>query len=437
MRILFLNPNWRKMKDIFPGPGKISIQSLDFIYPATLLKETHDVEIYDANILDSSHEQILEFLERYSPDVTILTTAPNYLFWRCCPLGISTPKELSLIIKKESDTKLILIGPHPTVSPEWVINECQADFLIRGEPEISLYEFIKSNLEDTNIQGVYGNGVTTNGIAVVDNLEDLPVCDYSLIKQYEYHAYLAKNYKTGAIIEFSRGCKFNCIFCFNQLFRNKYRARPVYKVIEEIKLLKEKYGYQYFYFIDELFNHDTPQFRLLLKELRDLNIQFGCQCRPDIMNEDLLKEMKNAGCLIIEYGIESFAKEILYGLHKNINVKKSKFIIEKTSEIGITTRGFILYGLPDENIRSLETTRRMVWALNNTIFIGSNMVIPYPTTQLFKQVYGSKTEIGKSEWNYCSKNIGKLSHTHKFVIMLYRYIIHVQNRAKLLYKKYK
>jgi radical SAM superfamily enzyme YgiQ (UPF0313 family) len=153
------------------------------------------------------------------------------------------------------------------------------------------------------------------------------------------------------------------------------------------------------------------------------------------MNEELLKEMKNAGCLIIEYGIESFDKEILSGLHKNIDVKKSKFIIEKTSDVGITTRGFILYGLPGENIRSLETTRRMVWRLDSKIFIGSNIVIPYPTTQLFKQIYGSKTEIGKSEWNYCSKHVGKQSHTHKFVIMLYRYIIHVQNRAKLLYKK--
>jgi len=315
------------------------------------------------------------------------------------------------------------------------MNECQADFVIRGEPEIALFDFIESNFKDTHIKGVYGSGAITNGVAVVDDLEALPILDYAMIPFDNYLAYGINNYQNGAIIEFSRGCKYNCIFCFKQLFRNRYRTRPVSKVIKEIELLKEKCGYEYFYFIDELFNYDNPQLRLFLRELKDLNIHFGCQCRPDIMNEDLLKEMKNAGCIMIEYGVETFDPKISSGLHKNIDLNKLKYIIEKTSESDIITKGFVLYGFPDENLQSLETTRKVLWNLNNKIFVGGGFVVPYPTTELFEQIYGTRIEIGKSEWDLCEKAIGRISLANRFVIALYRNIIYAQNRVKHIFKK--
>lgn len=227
MNVLFVNPNWHLLPArMLPG-CKRPHQPLELLYPATILAKTHRVEIIDAFLERLNEDDLRQRIKSFNPDVVVLTTAPSYLFWRCCPPDISLPKITSCIVRSISKAFIILIGPHPTVSPEWVLEECEADFLIRGEPEVSLAEFINSNLENKQVEGLFSSK-QNNGIAVVDDLSLLPVVDFSMLPHVCYHSH-SPIYKMGLSLEFSRGCTFHCSFCFRQFFRNAYRVRPYEK----------------------------------------------------------------------------------------------------------------------------------------------------------------------------------------------------------------
>jgi anaerobic magnesium-protoporphyrin IX monomethyl ester cyclase len=429
MRVLFLNPNWNLLPArMFPG-CKRPHQPLELLYPATMLTTAHHVKVVDAFLERLDDGQLQQLIKSFNPDVVVMTTAPSYLFWRCCPLDISLPKSASSLIRHCCQASLILIGPHPTVSPEWVMEECDADYLIRGEAEISLAEFINSNLEDEHVKGVFSRKLD-NGFAVVDDLSLLPIVDFGMLPYGGYHSHSPK-YKTGVSIEFSRGCAFQCSFCFRQFFRNRYRMRPSEKVIAEVKAVKSL-GYQYIYFIDELFNRDSQDLRKLLTSLAELGIAWGCQCRPDIMKPDLLKSMKEAGCEDIEYGLETLNPEISKSMKKNMNNERSLISINATAEIGIKTTVFFLYGAPEETQDTLKETFGLLDKLDRRVYFSSGLLIPYPTTPVFQGAFGIKDCIGRDDWEKSRNLAGKMSAIPREDLEKIVIISHISNHLRNL-----
>lgn len=430
MKVLFINPNWQYLSgDHFPGCKKPH-QPLELLYPASILSKNHTVEIIDAFLLNLTDDELLQMIKKNEPDVIIITTAPSYLYWRCCPLDISNPLKISKQIKSKFLVNLIIIGPHATVSPEWVIRESRADFIIRGEPEISLSEFINSEFNNTEITGLFSKTVN-NGIAVVENLSQLDCIDFSLLKNNnEYHTH-SPNFSKGGSIEFSRGCVFNCSFCFKQMFRGKYRIRPSKSVLNEINQLK-KQGVQHIYFIDELFNYDSIELRQFLSELKNLKIKWSCQCRPDIMNMELLTQMKKAGCESIEYGLETLSTKLNKNLKKSLDVGHFFSIIENTIKLEIKTSLFLLYGIPIENDSTLNETLTELLKINKNVNLSSALIIPYPTTNIYKEIVGNSKIITKENWKTCENLIGKtssitLNRLERFIIL-----IHLDNHLRKL-----
>ena len=113
------------------------------------------------------------------------------------------------------------------------MEELKADYMVLGEPEISLSQFLNSNLQNESIKGIFAKGKRITYSDEVD-ISKLPTPDYSIIQQYEYDSYswsektqallCQKNIK-GTIAEFSRGCQFDCVFCLREHFRKEYRCK--------------------------------------------------------------------------------------------------------------------------------------------------------------------------------------------------------------------
>ncbi|MCJ7443253.1 MAG: radical SAM protein [Methanotrichaceae archaeon] len=403
MKILFLNPNWNSISPrIFPG-CKRPHHPLELLYPATILSKNHEILVIDAFLERLNNKDLQLRLRSFEPEVVVMSTAPSYLFWRCCPLDISLPKKVSHIVRSSSKAISIIIGPHPTVSPKWVLKECQCDDLVRGEAELSVAEFINSGLGNLHVRGLC-SGELDNGVAFVEDLNLLPKINFDFLPLGPYHSHSFR-FREGASVEFSRGCTFQCSFCFKQWFRNKYRMRPIDKVIEEIEELKNL-GYRYIYFIDELFNRDSKSLRKLLEELKKVGIAWGCQCRPDIMTPDLLLLMKNAGCYTIEYGLESLSQKISQSMKKGMDREKSLDSINLTAKLGIETIVFFLYGAPNEANHTLSETVDMLCNLDKQVSFSSGLIIPYPTTQIFSEMIGGKDFFEKEDWEICAKMVG-------------------------------
>jgi anaerobic magnesium-protoporphyrin IX monomethyl ester cyclase len=405
MRVLFVCPNWNKHTGFWCSCQECH-QPLEYLYPATLLKNRHEVQILDLQSLNLDNKQAIPRINEFSPDAVILNTTQSYLSWRCCPTDIELPKKLARQIRRSVKTKMIVIGPHASVSPEYILQELDADYVISGEPELALAEFINSGMKNLKIKGLAGKGFS-NGLAKVHDLSKLPAIDFSLVSDYSYHAHYDTKYPKGAIIEFSRGCIFKCSFCFRQKFREEYRERPVEKVIAEIRQLRQS-GIEYVYFIDELFNKPTPQFYELLRQMKKLDIRFGCESRPDVMTKQTLRLMKQAGCEMVEYGIESLNNQVLEKLSKNLNIKTVKDIINNTADMGIQTKLLLMYGFPNETKKTLKNTRQLLLGMDNRVEIDGSPIAIYPTTPLYEEVFGKPGKIGKKEWETTLTRTGRI-----------------------------
>lgn len=422
MNVFLINPNWNLHNNVFTATITQPVYPLELLYTATMLSDTCCVGIYDAHLKNASNDELKKELIRFNPDIVVIETAPTYLFWRCCPLDIDLPARTVEIVKRSTTAKIILIGPHPSSSPSWALEKTRADFLIRGEFELSVASFIKSQCTNFQVPGLFTHSIE-NGQATVENLSDLPEIDFSFIEPLKYPLYLyeskgsqivpvkPENELYGASVESSRGCPYSCPYCFKQHFRDKFRRRPLDKIIAEIIQLN-KQGINFINFIDEIFNLPNSHTRELCKELRKCNIQFGCQCRPDIMTEETLYQMVDAGCIHIEYGLESFDVSSLESIGKNTSIEHALNIIEKTKTMIPYTAVFML----DFDNITLEQKPK----INKSFYFKKCEVSParpYPGTLLYTNLLNNlKISVPEeNQWEFVQKYVWHLGRVYRWI----------------------
>lgn len=335
MKVLYVVPNWKKHETKHTSVSLYAPKSipLEYMYVKQLLNKDIESKIIDANSLELEWDKLHEEIKEYSPDVIIFNTTLNYILWRCPPVELEIPKKLMNLCENINATT-IAIGPHAVVDPDEVYEELGVDYMIVGEPELALAQFLNSNLKDLTVKGLYGKEVN-NGVANEVDMRLLPTPDFDLvdISRYEPHVWSSpttkmmaeKNIK-GTILEYSRGCIYHCPYCFRKGFREKFRVKPI-EIIEKEILEVKKRGIRYIYFIDEIFNIDSDDWRKLLAILKRENMYFGCQARPDIMTYEQIDLLKESGCIYIEYGVESLSEEVLKAIKKNLNLDHVKKVI--------------------------------------------------------------------------------------------------------------
>lgn len=208
----------------------------------------------------------------------------------------------------------------------------------------------------------------------------------------------------------SRGCPFLCVFC-NPASGRKIRCRSPENIIEEIKYLKRRWNIGYVRFHDEVFLGHKEKIRKLCDLMIEgkLNIFWWCTTQVKLVDEELLKIMKRAGCIEIAYGVESGNNTILSEMKKGTTRELSKRVIETTYKVGIRPSLNLLAGMPSENYETLRDTRDFVVSLNHidwTEVPSIDFIVPLPNTELYKMA----TEKGliADEKKYLTRDLYKL-----------------------------
>ncbi|OHC00871.1 MAG: hypothetical protein A3G70_07390 [Planctomycetes bacterium RIFCSPLOWO2_12_FULL_39_13] len=190
-----------------------------------------------------------------------------------------------------------------------------------------------------------------------------------------------------AVMFASRGCPFSCIFC-NPISGKIVRTRSSEHIVREIKYLKEKWNVQYVRFFDEVFIGSKKKIKdlceLMIKE--KINIFWWCQTQIKLIDEELLKLMKKAGCIEIGYGIESGSNTILAEMNKGITKELAKEVIEMTDRIGIKPSLNLIAGTPAETPQTLRETKEFLISLNHIKWSQVptiDFIIPIPNTKLY------------------------------------------------------
>ncbi|MCL2096336.1 MAG: B12-binding domain-containing radical SAM protein [Oscillospiraceae bacterium] len=286
-------------------------------------------------------------------------------------------------------------GYHVTLVPDEVLETDGVDAVMVGEGELPTLEFcdkIKSGEDYTDILSMYfkmpdGSVKKNNIMPLLEDLDKLPIPDFNL---FDYKNLEAAKIKT-AIVMMSRGCLFSCTYCGNSQFRNVYpnkkkytRFRSAENALKYLETLLELYpGIEYISFRDSIFNSYPDWFDSFIELYKNkINKPFTCNLRLDLLTEETVRKMKEAGCYLIDVGVESGDYEIRTKYLKRMMTDEQMInAFNWFHKYGITTLTYNIIGLPHENLSKALKTIKLNVKLNPDKII-PNIFYPYPMTVL-------------------------------------------------------
>lgn len=310
MKIALINPRWDFANSIYFGCRAPHLP-LELGYSRALLEQAgHEVLMLDGQIQDLTNKALAARVQDFAPAMTVVTTAPTYLFWRCAPPELRIPREVLTAIGGAGGMT-VAVGPHGSATPAPVLRKLGVDLVIRGECEDAIAALAQAQ-DRRDIPGLAWIGpdgeVKLAGAPAVTRFTDTPALvwpqDWITRHTHHHHRFDTQPDGPGAEVEASRGCPYACTFCAKIDFRDSYRRRDLPILLAEIDALIVQ-GVTYLYFIDEIF---LPR-RDLLDALTQRRVKFGVQTRIDLWKPDMLDALGAAGCISIEAGIESLTAE--------------------------------------------------------------------------------------------------------------------------------
>jgi len=319
MRVALLNPRWSFDGSIYFGCRDPHLP-LEHGYAKALLEARgHEVLLLDAHLLDLGPDEVRAGLRDFGCEMTVLTTAPTYLFWRCPPPELRVPRQAAAAVRDVAGV-LVAVGPHGSATPGPVLDKLGADVVVMGECEETLARLADGEKDDLRGIGFRdGGGIRINGGPQAAAFVDAPALSWpdELVHRHLAHHHRFDRAPTGpgAEVEASRGCPYHCSFCAKELFRDRYRRRELDALLSEIDGLIDQ-GVEYLYFIDEIF---LPN-RALLEALARRDVAFGIQTRIDLWKPAMIEMLGRAGCVSIEAGVESLTPEGRDALDKDCRI---------------------------------------------------------------------------------------------------------------------
>lgn len=341
------------------------------------------MKVVDANALRLRSEAIVPLVT--GADIVGLTAVTP---------TINTAMSIAHHIKKAyPDLPVILGGPHATLLPEeTLVAAPEIDIVVRGEGEETIIELLQalehrqplSEIADISYRKdseVFSNPAKSGTV----DLDSLPFLAYHLLpwQAYEPHPPHGRALPFGAIIT-SRGCPYRCSYCSKPIFGSKFRGQSPQRVVEELAYYQSRFGIKEFAFYDDVFTLNKGRAYAIADEMmkKGLKIHWTCETRVNLVDKEVLRHIKQAGCYSIAYGIESGSQEVLNTLDKDITLPQVEEAIRLSREVGLQTIGYFMIGSPGESPETIRQTIEFAKKLELD-FAQFSVTTPFPGTRLY------------------------------------------------------
>ncbi|MDR3072347.1 MAG: B12-binding domain-containing radical SAM protein [Clostridiales Family XIII bacterium] len=220
--------------------------------------------------------------------------------------------------------------------------------------------------------------------------------------RYDYSIFRKGDYKLIALAQFGRGCKYRCDFCsIHAFYGNSVRYRPIDELIADIKSLTQKY----IFFVDDNIFADEETSRKLFDAMRPLKKKWICQISMDVASKpDLLREMKESGCILVIMGFESLNRENLIAIGKSANLALAyEDVIGNIYAAGLMIYGTFIVGYDHDTATSADAL--CDFALKHKFAVANfNPLMPMPGTPLYQRLK-DEGRLAFDEWwlndDYC------------------------------------
>ncbi|GBC68672.1 2-hydroxyethylphosphonate methyltransferase [archaeon HR01] len=350
---------------------------------------------------------------------------------------VDTAKEIARRVREHCDL-LVAGGPMPSAYPTKFLDIF--DVVVQGEGEYTMLELMEAVDDKGSIEGVKGlylgrrlleriEGVSsangglyyTGQRPLVKNLDLLGTPDRDSYDNDLYKQYYRKNFGyTMTSMVASRGCPFSCSFCWRPDYGRIYRVRSPENIVDEMEEIRYKYKYERIWFADELFIANKKHVIRLCEEIisRRLEVLWECLARADLIDSEIARYMRRAGCHKIIFGLEAGDDRTLNLMNKRLTVQQSRRAVKTVVENGIKAGGFFILGYPGETNETMLKTIKLASSLPLDYF---SMTIPYPLpgTRLYEQV---RDRMISDEWEKPSSGYDhRLLFKHDFSLEKLKY----------------
>lgn len=355
---------WPHMRD-YKGKMISRYQPFPFFLAtaSSMLKNAgFEVILRDSIVIGETYEEYYRFVEEVKPDFIMLEVSTP-----------SMPNDLQIIrhIKEIlPQTIIVAAGLHASLADRSFLEENEAiDFTIYGEYEHPLLKLVQALVEKGNLDEVpnlvyrSGNGIKKTEREPLVPIAELPWPDREALPDTYYDG-CGGMFGRELQIHTSRGCPFRCNFCVlpQVIYAGpSYRMREPQDVIDEILYNFEKISYTHFYIDDDTININKEHFMELCRLIKANGLNqypWACMGRGDLMDDEMLHAMKDAGCYAIKYGVESFDESVLAQSGKALDLKKNIENIKKTQELGIKVHLTYCLGMLGDTRATVEDTIR-------------------------------------------------------------------------------
>lgn len=390
-KILLVNPPFycfKQMTNLWPNLGlaycaavlekngiKAEILEPDHDEEPNRLIRTHDINFNKETDSPEVWEMIKNRIIEFKPSIVAAgVTSAQFN---------SALKVAGIAKQYNPETNVVFGGPYPTVKAEDILRENDVDFVVRGDGEYTLLELAQElSKKRANLEKIGGLSWKRNG-KIIHNKEREEIQDLDVLP-FPLHHY--KKFGTLHIIT-SRGCPNRCKFCYNSLTRKKLKFRSIENVLAEVREGVEKYGIKCVNLEDENFNSSKKRTIELCRAIKEsglsLIIRSGANFRT--LDDELCKEMREAGFIELTLGVESHSDERLREMNKCISIKDVEEKTRIMHKNGMLCNAFFMFGLPGQTVEEMEET---VEYIKRSPFddIWYSMYIPSPGSEWYEEL---------------------------------------------------
>jgi len=419
MRILLIDPPFARFMGFYRFFFPFGLSSI-----SAYLKQQgsgHEILIYDADHGDHPVDMSSTDLLRVFPKYLDGAKDPHHPIWQEAEqvfrdfkpdlVGITFLSTKLAAVQHLVDISrrlfpgvpVVLGGAHSAILPGSSLELTGADFVVLGEGEATFAELAAaleagrrdfSEIQGLAFRGKDGKTVITPPRPLLPDLDALPFPDRESLRR-------AESYRPDdmSMIMTSRGCPFNCAFC-TSIWERSLRERSIPNIVDEIEHLIERYGARKIFFKDDTFTLNRKRVFEFCDDLkrRGIKIAWECLTRIELVDEELVLRMREAGMDALKIGIETGSQRLLQVTRKNITLDQIHRGAAVLNRLGQKWSAFFMLGYPDES----EEEIRMSWDLIKQIrptYVSMSILAPYPGCQFYYDLEEAGALTEYSDWN--------------------------------------
>lgn len=379
-----------RLANIMPPLGLAAIA-------AYLLERDIDVDIIDCYAFPDSDQRIVDYVRSHKP---------AWLGLSCTTSSFLDGVRIAQLAKVEyPELQAVVGGAHVSALKEQLLDDySDLDALIVGEGEESLFQLLSTEpAQWPSVAGVVcrdssGRATFSGYRKPALDLDSLPFPAYDKLTGFpEAYQLPIFNYpkapNTSCIS--SRGCPYACSYCDRSVFQRTFRFNSAEYLYAHMKFLREKYNIRHINFYDDQFTFHRQRVLDVTQMMIDqpLGITFNCAIRAEHVDDELIGQMKKAGCWMMSLGIETGDPDLLAQHRQNPDLDMLADTIRLIKKHGIRVKGLMMVGLPGETEQSIR--RSMEYIFNLPIDdLNVAKFTPFPGSPLYENIHelGTFTE---------------------------------------------